>query len=392
MKRLSARPRVAVVGAGAFGGWTALHLARLGAIVVLVDAWGPGNSRSSSGGETRVIRATYGPDRVYSEMVRRAFDLWDSLERSSGETLYVETGTLWMHRGDDGYVRASLPVFDDLGLAIDEFSLTEAAARYPQIDFQGIRSVWFERKAGVLFARRGCITVRDAFLRAGGIYRVARAEAGAIENGLLKEIRLSDGSTIETDAYVFACGPWLGRLFPGILDDWIRPTRQEVFYFGTPAGSERYRPERLPTWVDFGERVVYGIPDVEGRGFKIADDTRGESIDPTDASRAPSDDAVERARRMIAGRFPDLADAPLLESRVCQYENSPDGDLLIDRHPEASNVFFAGGGSGHGFKLSPVVGEIVCSAVLSDKEIPEKFRLDPRRLESTSTQFERRSD
>jgi len=144
----ASKPRVAVIGAGAFGGWTALHLRRGGADVVLVDSWGPGNSRSSSGGKTRVIRAIYGPDRVYTEMVKRAFDLWEQLDGSTGgEPLYVPTGALWMNRGDDSYVRSSLPILHDLGFVVDQLTMADAARRYPQIDFGGVKSAWFERRA-----------------------------------------------------------------------------------------------------------------------------------------------------------------------------------------------------------------------------------------------------
>ena len=121
-------PRIAVVGAGAFGGWTALHLQRRGARVTLYDAWGPGNPRSSSGGETRVLRAVYGPDRIYAEMVARALPLWRELETALPEPLYVETGALWLHRGDDGYVRASAGILGDLGLPLRELALPDARA------------------------------------------------------------------------------------------------------------------------------------------------------------------------------------------------------------------------------------------------------------------------
>jgi len=383
-------PRIAVVGAGAFGGWTSLHLRRLGAEVVLLDAWGPGNGRASSGGETRVIRAIYGPDRIYVELVKRAFDLWEELDATTDERLYTETGVLWMHRGDDSYVRSSLPSLHDLGFPIEQLTLADAARRYPQIDFRGVRSVWLEHRAGALSARQACITVRDAFQKAGGTYRTAQAEPGAIVNGALSALRLADGSRIEADGYLFACGPWLGRLFPELIGERIRPTRQEVFYFGTPRGSERYLPAHLPIWIDFGERILYGLPDIHGRGFKVADDTRGEPFDPTDGDRTPSKEGIARARALLAERFPELAKAPLLQSEVCQYENSPDGHLIIDRHPDAKNVWLAGGGSGHGFKLSPAIGELTARAILTGKEIPAMFRL--ARLHDTAikptTQFE----
>lgn len=366
-------PRVAVIGAGAFGGWTALQLRRLGADVTLYDAWGPGHTRASSGGETRVIRAIYGPDRVYVEMVRRSYELWEQL----AEPHYVETGVLWMHRGADDYVRSSVPILRDLGFPVDQLPLEEAAKRYPQIDFRGIKSVWLERRAGALSARRLCGVVRDAFEKAGGTYRSAQIDPKNLPR--------------DADVFVFACGPWLGKLFPDVLGDWIRPTRQEVFYFGVPSGSPRYAPGSLPVWIDFGERIFYGIPDIHGRGFKLADDTRGPDFDPTTGDRTASTEGIARARQLLAERFPELAKAPLIASEVCQYENSPDGHLIIDRHPERENVFLLGGGSGHGYKLAPAVGEMAAQRILAGKQVPELFRLDAKRnAAKPSTQFERK--
>ena len=372
----SSAPRVAVIGAGAFGGWTALHLLRLGARVTLVDSWGPGNARSSSGGETRVIRAIYGPDRVYVELVKRAYELWSEVE-TPDDPLYVETGALWMHRGDDAYVRSSLPILEELGFPVDHLTLAESRKRWPQINFDGVKSVWLERRAGALSARRACGVVRDAFVKAGGTYRTASIE---------------DASQIEADVHVFACGPWLGKLFPDVLGDAIRPTRQEVYYFGPPRGSDRYQPKQMPIWIDFGKRIVYGIPDTHGRGFKVADDTRGAAIDPTTATRTPTAAGITRARQLLAERFPELADAPLVSSEVCQYENSPDGNLILDRHPQKKNVWLLGGGSGHGFKLSPAVGELAAMAILRGNEVPAMFRLERlRKTEKPKTQFESKS-
>jgi len=378
-----------VIGSGAFGGWTALHLAGLGAQVELIDSWGPGNPRSSSGGETRVIRAIYGPDRVYVEMVKRAYELWDRIGASSSEPLYVETGALWLHRKDDSYVRSSVPILQELGFPVDQLTIADAARRYPQIDFRGVHSAWLERRAGALSARRACGVVRDVFEKAGGSYRMGRVKPGPIVSGSMTSLQLDDGSRIEADGFVFACGPWLGKLFPDVIGDRVHPTRQEVYYFGTPAGSERYLPGHLPIWIDFGERIVYGLPDTHGRGLKIADDTRGEPIDPTSANRTPSAAGIARARHVLIERFPELAKAPLVAAEVCQYENSPDGHLIIDRHPEAGNVWLIGGGSGHGFKLSPAVGEMTAQMILSGKDVPKLFRLERlRNVAAHKTQFE----
>jgi glycine/D-amino acid oxidase-like deaminating enzyme len=364
-------PHVAVVGAGAFGGWLALWLCRRGARVTLVDAWGPGNSRSSSGGETRVIRGMYGRDGLYTEWVARALVLWAEAETLWGRRLYHPTGALWMFSGDDGYARASLPRLAAAGLSAVELDLPSAAARFPQVSFDGVGSVFYEERAGYLAARRSCRVVAAAVAAAGGEVREVAAAPGAIASGQgrggggeMSALPLSDGSRLGADSYVFACGPWLGGLFPEILGTRLRATRQEVFYFGTPPGSgATYGEAALPVWMDLGERVFYGIPGNHHRGFKIADDSRGEAFDPTSGERLPSAADLDRARRHLARRFPGMAGAPLLESRVCQYESTPDGQLLVDRHPEAGNVWLLGGGSGHGFKLGPALGEYAAELV-----------------------------
>ena len=363
--------RVAVVGAGAFGGWTALHLRRAGAQVALLDAWGPGNSRASSGGETRVIRTIYGPARKYVEMAARALTLWREWDQKTGERLYRRTGVLWMTDANDSYVRQSLPFLRELGLEFEQIDPSAAARRWPQVSFDGIANVCLEHEGGYLAARQACDAVARELVRIGGTYRQA-AVVSIRANGARPDVQLSDGSRLDADRFVFACGPWLGRLFPDVVGARVRATRQDVFYFGAPAGDDRFVESHLPVWVDIGERFVYGIPGNLYRGFKIADDTRGPEFDPTGGDRTPSS-AVERAMRaFVHRRFPGLRDAPLLGAEVCQYENSPDNHFIIDRHPAMPDVWIAGGGSGHGFKMGPALGEILASQLCNDAP-PDPF-------------------
>lgn len=370
------RLHIAVIGAGAFGGWTALHLLRRGARVTLLDAWGPGHSRSSSGGETRIIRGAYGPDRLYVEWVARSFELWRDAEARSGQRLYRRTGLLWMCGEDDCYVRDSLPFMKEAGLSIAELSPGESRRRFPQIDFDGVHTAYFEDEAGALFARRSCQTVVAMFEAEGGEYR---QEA-------------YDAPVVTADLYVFACGPWLGGLFPDVIGErLLRNTRQEVFFFGTPAGDRRFQEDGCPIWIDLGdERIYYGFPGIDHRGFKVADDTRGEPIDPTFGDRTITPALLDAARAAMTRRFPALADAPLVETRVCQYENTPDGHFLFDRHPDRPDVWLLGGGSGHGFKLAPALGEYAAGVILDGGPPLDILKLDrPGHGEETRTQFER---
>ena len=373
---MSTQRHVVVVGAGAFGGWTALHLLRGGARVTLVDAWGPGNSRASSGGETRVIRATYGPRAIYTRLTVRALQLWKENERRWQRQLYHPIGVLWLVENDETYEKAALPVLKEAGLAFEELSGAQTARRYPQINCEQVRWAIFEQDAGYLTARRACAAVLEGFLAEGGEYRQLAADAAPQPTGgELRGIKLSDGTTLVADAFVFACGPWLGRLFPDVIGDRVRATRQEVFFFGTPPGDQRFTEQALPVWADHGRGFIYGIPGNEWRGFKVADDTRGPAFDPTTGERVPTPEGLKAAREYLAFRFPGLKGAPLVESRVCQYENSPDEHFIIDRHPGAANAWLVGGGSGHGFKHGPAVGELVARLVLIGEAAPAEFRL-----------------
>jgi len=362
---------VAVVGAGAFGAFTALALRRLGARVTLLDAWGPGNSRASSGGETRVLRAVYA-DRIYVELAARAFERWAEFERRTGRTFFHPTGGLWMVTNGSDFVAKAAENLRAVGFPFTRLEPAEAARRFPQVAFGGVRWALWEERAGFLLARQACAAAVEALVAAGGEYRLARVEPGAIAAGRMAAPRAGDGSRLQADAYVFACGPWLGEIFPAVLGPRIAPTRQEVFFFGTPAGDPRFEPPVMPVWIEVGDRLFYGIPGNERRGFKVADDTRGPAFDPTSGERAPSQEALARARALLERRFPALAGAPLEETRVCQYENSPDLNFILDRHPEAANVWLVGGGSGHGFKFAPAWGEQVAETVLGRRP-PEPF-------------------
>jgi glycine/D-amino acid oxidase-like deaminating enzyme len=373
-----AKPHIAVMGAGAFGGWTALYLLRGGAQVTLLDAWGPGNSRASSGGETRVIRGTYGPNQPYTKMAARAIQLWKENQQRWNLKLLHQIGVLWMvASGDDQFERGSLAPLRDAGIPYQELSLQELSRRWPQINLEGVHWGIYEPEGGYLTARVACQAVLDGFLAEGGEYKqlAVLPRNLNLEESKWDGLPLSDGSTLTADQSVFACGPWLGKLFPETIGQRIRPTRQEVFFFGTPAGDDPFTDAKFPVWADHRDKFVYGIPGNLGRGFKIADDTRGPEFDPTSGERTVSAEGLKSARDYIAFRFPGLKDAPLLESRVCQYENSPDNNFIVDRHPRHENVWLLGGGSGHGFKHGPALGEMVAELVLERKDPDALFRL-----------------
>jgi sarcosine oxidase len=369
-----------VVGAGVFGAWTAWNLRRLGQQVLLLDAWGPAHSRASSGGESRVTRTAYGSDEVYTRMAWDSLPEWRWLSERSGLPVFHKTGVLFFFPRVEPYVTQTIEVHKRLKLPTEALQRADLIKRFPQVSWDAIEVGLYEPELGALMARRAVQTLVAEFVKAGGTYRVAAVappaapKAGATR---LESIRTSAGESLSATRYVFACGPWLPKVFPELLGSRIFPTRQEVFFFAPPAGDERFSSRHLPTWADFNNGdIYYGMPDLEARGFKIAHDKHGPAIDPDSGDRKPSEEGIADVRGFLRRRFPALAERPMVEARVCQYENSSNGDLLIDRHPAFEDVWLVGAGSGHGFKHGPAVG--LYAAQLSTqtlKAVEQRFSL-----------------
>jgi monomeric sarcosine oxidase len=364
----------AIVGAGVFGAWTAHYLRQSGATVALLDAYGAGNSRSSSGGETRVIRMGYGPDELYTRMSARSLPRWKELAQRANLELFHQTGALWLSTDSDPYTRQLLDVLTKLGIDLEKLSAAEIARNYPQLSFPEVTWGVLEPKSGVLMARRAVQTLVSECVRNGVEFYLAGVSAPT-GKGKLNSIR-AGGDSISAGTFIFACGPWLPKIFPDLLGDRIHPTRQEVFFLGVPAGNNSFRPPKMPVWVHHTHSVrPYALPDIENRGFKIALDRHGPDFDPDTDSRVIGEHSIAELREYLKIHIPSLHTAPIVESRVCQYENTSNGDLLIDLHPEFENVWLVGGGSGHGFKHSPAVGEHVAARILQNATAEPRFSL-----------------
>ena len=376
---------VAVVGAGVFGAWTAYQLRRAGAEVLLIDAYGPANSRASSGGESRIIRMGYGHDAIYTRMAQRSFASWQELfARINRPQLFQKTGVLWLARENDSYCEATLKTFQQNNVKFERLEQAELKRRYPQIEFDQISWGILEPDSGILMARQAVQAVVAEAQAAGVTYLPAAIRPEGIgEEGQkgqtnsaskLETISTTTSKEIVAGKFIFACGPWLPKLFPELLGGLIHVTRQEVFFLGVPAGDDRFNSPDMPTWMDINE-LIYCLPNLENRGFKIAIDSHGPEFDPDAGERIVNAESVNPVRAYLARRVPSLRDAPVVESRVCQYENTSNGDFLIDRHPEFENAWLVGGGSGHGFKHGPAVGEHVTSLISGSAKGELRFAL-----------------
>ena len=376
---------VAVIGAGVFGAWTAYQLRQTGKSVLLLDAHGPGNSLSSSGDESRIMRMGYGADDIYTRSAMRSLQLWQDLFARVDEPLFHQTGVLWLAHEDDPYPLKTAGTLAKLEVAFEKLTTSEVAHRYPQFGLAGISWAMLEPESGVLSARRAVQAVVREATKTGvdylpeavsgtGVPPVIHAQDARATTRKLSHVTTTRGQRISASCYVFACGPWLPKIFPDLLSDRIHPTRQEVFYFD-PAGSQSFTAPALPTWIDFKDEA-YGLPSLEGHGVKVAIDRHGPPFDPDSGDRKPTSEGLSAARDYLARRLPALKDAAVSDARVCQYENTSNGDFLIDLHPEFENVWLVGGGSGHGFKHGPVVGEYVAARIEGAKEgIQPRFSL-----------------
>ena len=367
----SSAAHVAVIGAGVFGSWTAEHLRRAGHRVTLVDMAGPAQSRASSGGESRMTRGGYGKDEIYTRMAFASLPEWKKLSETSGLPIFVRSGVLFFSSKPGEYFDGSIEVHRKLGLPLEQLDGPQLQRRFPMIDFTGVIIGLYEPEFGALMARRSVQTLVKNFVASGGDYRLASAEPPRPADGPLRSIQTSDGP-IEADAFVFALGPWLPKLFPDILGKKIFATRQEIFYFAAPTADRRFQPEAMPGWADFNDGdMFYGFPNLETRGVKFAHDQHGAYVDPDTQSREPTKAALDDVIAFRDRRFPLLKGAPVIGAEVCQYENSSNGDFLIDRHPAMPNVILVGGGSGHGFKHGPEVGRLAASLVTGGGTQPE---------------------
>ncbi len=353
--------QVVVVGVGTFGASLAWWLARAGEQVTFVDQFEPGDRRATSGGETRLIRCSHGADPEYTAMARRARALWRELEAETGEELMLERGVAWFAHDDEGWDAASERTLAAQGIPVERLDPAEAARLYPSFRGDDLAFVLLEPEAGVVRAQRAVQALaRQAQAHGARLLRGRARPDGAAAV-------LEDGTRLEGDAVVWACGGWLTQLFPGQVP--LTNTRQELLFIdGGPAWRD------VPGWVDY-DRAMYGTGDVDGLGVKAALDSEGPPLDPD----APLDDTpVTEAtvRAYLRDRFPALEHAPLNEARACRYELSPDSHFVAGRLP--GGAWLLGGGSGHGFKHGPAMAELLAAALAGDAELPDRFALGPR--------------
>jgi glycine/D-amino acid oxidase-like deaminating enzyme len=349
-----------VVGAGVFGASLARQCALDGWAVTLVERVAPGHVRAGSGDESRLIRCGHGPDEWHTRSARRAWALWHEID----PRLVVGAGVLWLAHGEDGWEAQSERTLRALGIPCER---VDPAGWFPSFAAEGVTWALHEPEAGILRAREATRVLAEQAVAAGAELVLAQARPDGAA------VALDDGRRLEADRVVWACGAWLPALFPGLVT--LRITQQDVFYFAAPAP---WRTPGVPAWIDY-DAPAYGLGDLDGRGVKVCSDVEGPAFDVERADRVPLPEHERRARQLLAGRFPALADAPLAGTRTCQYELTPDTRFLVAPHPEHDGrVWLLGGGSGHGFKHGPALAEEVERRLSGDEPPDPRFGLGAR--------------
>ena len=379
----SGSPDVIVVGAGAFGMWTALNLQRLGARVTVVDAYGAGNSRQTSGGETRGVRTSYGDrphGRLWTRWAGDAIRKWAEWDEMGSERLlpqlFFNTGDLILRTETSPYIQNTRSHWDALGTPYESLTADEVAYRWPWIRFADLAVALYEPAAGVVRARRAIESIARVFEDEGGTIQIGRASFGDRSGATLQNIAIDGGASLSGGTIIFACGPWFPKFMPALMGNRIRNSMGHVFYFAVPPGDTRFSFPNMPS---------YGVPGCTGwpalppdhRGFRVRTGGRPPE-DPDTSDRWIPPESHARPRQVLADHFPDLIGAAINETRACHYESSVDGNFIIDHHPDFENVWLLGGGSAEAFKFGPVLGEYIARRVLAiedDPDLAAGFRL-----------------
>ena len=348
-----------IVGLGAMGSATAYQLARRGLHVLGLDRFTPPHAFGSSHGETRIIREAYFEHPVYVPMVQRAYELWRDLEDESGATLLRETGGMMIGRPDSDLVEGARHSAELHGLRHAMLTADEVHERFPALHPESDMVAVWEPRAGVLFA--------DACIRAHLTQARLNGAELRYEEPMLRWEPDGDGVRVLTAQaeyrgrrLILTAGAWISGFF---LDLPLTVERQVLFWFDQTSGPEMFSPEHLPIhlWQFDGRRFFYGFPNL-GSGIKVAFHHGGEITTIDSVRRDVTPDEVEEIRTAMR-RFLPAADGPLRSTTVCVYTNTPDEHFLIDRHPRHAPVLIASACSGHGFKFSPVIGEVLADLV-----------------------------
>ena len=383
-----ARADVIVVGLGAVGAASAYQLARRGARVLGLDRFHPPHDFGSSHGETRITRQGVGEGEVYAPLAIRSHAIWRELEAATGTSLLLACGLLvlgpehgqTLRHGKTDFVRRSAEVAARWGVAYEMLDAAEIGARYPQLGLVGDEVGYFEPGGGLVYPER-CIGAQLDEARRLGAELLFGSTVTAIEPSPSGVRVRTATETHEAGQVILSAGAWApGLAGPALASAVLQPQALHWFAARDPAA---YAPGRFPSFIwlhgDKEEDLFYGFPIAPGApsaGVKVATEAFASVASPEDLERDLPTSLAERLYEdHVRGRLRGVASATL-RSTACLYTRTPDADFVIDRHPASERVLIASACSGHGFKHSAAVGELLARMALEGAAPPAEFRLD----------------
>ena len=372
---------VIVVGAGINGVTAAIELKKRGHEVVLVDPGPLPHALAASTDISKAVRAAYGTDEEYTALAEHSIELWRQWNEEFGTKLYHEVGVMFarhrqMESGDFEY--ESYKMLKQRGHRIERMNSAQVWKRFPAWNPELFPDGVLELEAG--YAESGRVVAKlTERARSLGIELRERLRFSHLDegDGRVKGIVLQDGQRIRSDFVLMAVGAWTPYLLP-FTRGFFRATGQPVFHL-KPFNRELFAPERFPVFgADICTTGYYGFPLNRDGIVKIANHGPGREMSPDAPDRNVTSEEEESLRRFLSSAFPALADAPIVDTRVCMYCDTHDGNFWIARDPEREGLVIAAGDCGHGFKFAPVLGEIIADAVEGTQNpFLEKFRWRP---------------
>lgn len=374
---------LAVVGLGAMGSMTAWQATRRGLRVVGFDRFHPPHGMGSSAGHSRIIRECYFEQRYYVPIVQRAFELWAELEAESGASIYLKTGGLMLGTRSGAITSGTLASAAAFGLAAEVLDSAEIRRRFPAFDPGPDVVGVYEARAGSLSPETAIAAALGRAAASGADLRFDTPVLGWT-SGDSVELETAAG-VVRADRVVLAAGAWMSKGLPRVKAS-LEVARQVLFWLEPVGGRALFRPGAFPIfiWEWSPGRSIYGFPD-QGRGFKVAIHHEGPTVDPDGVNRTVRPEEADEVLEIV-GRLIPAGRGPVIESAVCMYTNTPDEDFVLDRHPDDSRVLVASPCSGHGFKFSAAIGEILVDLATEGRTGFDltPFRLDRPRLVEAS--------
>lgn len=366
---------VAVVGLGAIGAAALAHFARRGVRAIGLERFPRGHAFGASSGETRIIRKAYFEDPAYVPLLERTYALWRELESETQRPLLDLVGVLLVGKPECASVAGAQESARRYGIQLEIYDSGEIARRFAGTTPHSHEIGVFEPEAGIVFPESGLAAHLEVAEKRGAEMRFeTRVTLWERRDGTLR-ILLADGARVDATRIVVAPGMWT----PQLLTELVLPLRvqRNVQVWFSPA-THRYDRGTFPAFlVDRADlpAPLYGFPAMNGT-LKAALHAYGETVDPEHLDRDVAQTDVARVRGALDTWMPGAA-AAYKRGKVCTYTLTPDGNFIVDRHPSDRGVTIACGFSGHGYKFSPVIGEIVADLSLDGST---RFDIDFLRL------------